>query len=116
VNVFSVDCPEISFVEGADKVSDPDLSFSRALKRLPLRCHEYRSSVHRRRYSAFVAGDGRGGKLDLGNRSVDDHDARRTRVGASIIASRVGNWAHVAGVGGFDIFPSLSIGGRWIGD
>ena len=46
--------------------------------------------MHRRRYSAFVAGDGRGGKLDLGSRSVDDHDARRTRVGASIIASWAG--------------------------
>jgi hypothetical protein len=46
--------------------------------------------VHRRRYSAFAAGNGRGGKLDLGNRSVDDHNARRIRVALSILASWAG--------------------------
>ena len=63
-------------------------------------CHAYRSSVHRRRYSAFDAGDGRGGKVDLGRRSVDDHDARSSRVvGATIVASRAGwssrDWAGI---------------------
>lgn len=60
--------------------------------------------MHRRKYSEFAAGDGRGGKLDLGSRSVDDHDARRTRVGASIIASWAGWRAIDAGGGAFYIF------------
>jgi hypothetical protein len=96
VNVFGFETPGVSSVESADEASEPDFNLMRALKRSALRCHEYRSSVHRRRYSAFVAGDGRGGKLDLGNRSVDDHDARRTRVEVSIIASWAGKRADVA--------------------
>lgn len=42
--------------------------------------------MHRRRYSAFASGSGRGGKLDFGSRNVLDHDARRSRVEASIVA------------------------------
>jgi hypothetical protein len=83
VNVCEVAWPR-SLV---DESFAPTPVFFKALSRSALRCHEYRSSVHRRRYSAFVSGSGRGGKLDLGSRSVDDHDARRTRVGISIIAS-----------------------------
>jgi hypothetical protein len=96
VNVFGFGNPGVSSAERVDGESEPDLSLLRASKRSALRCHEYKSSVHRRRYSAFVAGNGRGGKLDLGNRSVDDHDARRTRVEVSIIASWAGKRADVA--------------------
>jgi hypothetical protein len=96
VNVAGVTFACLSFDTGTNAVRD-------SLKRSGLRCQAYRSSVHRRRYSAFVAGDGRGGKLDLGSRSVDDHDARSTRVGASIIASWAGWWADDAVVGCSDI-------------
>ena len=61
--------------------------------------------MHRRRYSAVDAGDGRGGKLDLGSRSVDDHDARRSRVGATIVASWA-DWTPGTSVVG-DIFLEL---------
>lgn len=59
-----------------------------------LRCQAYSSSVHRRRYSRFAEGSGLGGKFDFGSRRVVDHDARRIRVGVSIIAL----W--VEGIGG----------------
>ncbi len=36
--------------------------------------------MHRCRYNALSAADGRGGKVDLGSRKVDDHDVRRTLV------------------------------------
>lgn len=58
-----------------------------------LRCQAYSSSVHRRRYSRFAEESGLGGKFDFGSRSVLDHDARRIRVGVSILALWVGgNW------------------------
>ena len=79
-----------------------------ASKRRSLFCQVYKSSVHRRRYSAFAAGNGRGGKLDLGNRSVDDHDARRTRVALSILASRAGWRAADTDVEVLDIFQKYS--------
>jgi hypothetical protein len=65
-----------------------------------LRCQAYSSSVHRRRYSRFADANGRGGKSDFGNRRVLDHDARRTRVGISIIAS----WAEEVDVGAPNVF------------
>jgi hypothetical protein len=98
VNVLGAVCPGLSLVEAPDTPGTASLNFFETLKRSLLRCHEYRSSVHRRRYSAFVAGSGRGGKLDLGSRSVGDHDARRIRVGASIIASWAGWWGGGAGL------------------
>lgn len=76
-----------------------------------LRCQAYSSSVHRRRYSRFAEGSGLGGKFDFGSRSVVDHDARRIRVGVSIIALwvernwcwKLGEWCagYFLGVGGF---------------
>jgi hypothetical protein len=52
----------------------------------------------------LVAAKGRGGKLDLGSRRVLDHDARRMRVGVSIIASWAGETAERIDGGGSDIF------------
>jgi hypothetical protein len=78
-------------------------------------CHAYRSSVHCRRYFGFVGARGRGGKLDLGSRSVLDHDARRMRVGVSIIASWAGGTAERVDDGGSDIFETLHLTWRWFG-
>jgi hypothetical protein len=79
-------------------------------------CHKYSSSVHWRRYSALEAASGRAGKPDLGRRSVEDHDARRIRVGVSMVASWAG-WKEV-GIGR-DIFRALRLSAmarRWRGD
>jgi hypothetical protein len=69
VNVGGVSVPRPSSTAPPPPLCDSSSSFSKVVKRASLRCHAYRSSVHRRRYSEFVAGDGRGGKLDLGWRA-----------------------------------------------
>lgn len=51
------------------------------------------------------AGNGRGGNVDFGRRSVDDHDARKSRVGATIVASCAGLLSELSAE---DIFRSSS--------
>jgi hypothetical protein len=61
------------------------------------------------------AGNGRGGKVDLGRRSVDDHDARRNRVGTTIVASSAGLLSEMAAGDIFEAPASSAMPRRFFG-